>query len=195
MINFDYPDGASPLDPDEIDGLLLTHITTREQLNRWEQENINEAIEWAYIRKHRDIISATFMKRLHKKMFGNVWKWAGQFRKSDKNIGIAWWEIPLEVKKLCDDTTVWIEQEVYASDELGVRFHHRLAWIHPFPNGNGRHARLMTDLTLEQILNQPGFTWGGESLVQTSDCRSRYIKALYAADRNDFSLLMKFVRS
>ena len=195
-MKFDYPDGASPLDSDEEEALWLTHITSRDELNRWEQDNINEAIEWISRYKQKDVLSEDFIRRLHKKMFGNVWKWAGQFRQSEKSIGVPpWWNIAVELRKLCDDTKTWIERETYAQDEIAARFHHRLTRIHPFPNGNGRHARLMADIVLEQILKQPWFTWGRHDLIKAGECRSRYIEALRAADRGDYALLLEFVRS
>ena len=190
-----YPNGATPLDPNEIDGLLLTHITTQNELNRWEQQNILKAEEWAFGKKHRDLLSQGFICRLHKKMFGEVWKWAGQFRKTMKNLGVDNGIIANEVANLCADCSVWIEYQTYTNDEIAARFHHRLVWIHPFANGNGRHARLMTDLILKQLLNKEPFTWGRENLVEQGENRAQYIGALQAADAHDFSLLLKFVRS
>ena len=194
-MTIEYPEGATPLDPDETEGLLLTHITTRSELDRWEQENIRQAYQWADILKKTDFINEDFICRLHKKMFGNVWKWAGVFRKSNKNIGIYWQEIAVELKKLCDDAKAWIEFETFPPDEFAVYFHHRLVRIHPFPNGNGRHARLMADLILEKIFKKPPFTWGSASLVKHTEIRKRYIEALKTADNHDYSLLMEFVRS
>ncbi len=195
MIKLEYPNGATPLDPNEIEGLLLPHITTQEELDRWEQDNINEAIAWVEKRKPKEILNESFMKLLHKNMFGNVWKWAGKFRLSNKNIGVFWEKIPLELKKLCDDVLYWIKNKIYPSDEIGVRFHHYLVSIHLFTNGNGRHARLMTDLLLENISNHNKFSWGGKNLVKAGDCRRRYIQALKAADKHDYSLLLKFAKS
>lgn len=190
-----YPEGATPIDPDEQEGLILTHITTREELNRWEQENINRAEEWCNSRKHGDILTIGFILKLHKKMFGDIWKWAGQFRASGKNIGVPAWQISTELKKLLDDFNVWLEHKAYSNDEIAVRFHHRLVSIHPFANGNGRHARMITNLIQEQILGEEEFTWGRGDLSQVGDCRKRYIKALHAADDNDCSPLLQFARS
>ena len=155
---FDTPEGATPLAPDETDGLLLSHITTRVELDRWEQDNIAEAERWAFRRTHPDILSDGFVRRLHKRMFGNVWRWAGTYRKTGKNIGIDAWQIAMATRTLCADCAVRIEHDVYPSDEIAVRFHHRMTAIHPFANGNGRHARLMTDLLLENILKSKCFT-------------------------------------
>ena len=195
MINFDYPEGATPLSPDEAKGLLLTHITTHAELNRWEQDNINEAITWLDQHKPKDILNKAFMLKLHKRMFGKVWNWAGHLRQKDKNIGVPFWQIEMDLKNLCDDVKAWIENESYFHDEMGVRFHHRLVSIHLFPNGNGRHARLMADLLIENVLRQPRFTWGGADLTNASNSRSRYLAALHAADRHDFGPLLEFARS
>ncbi len=193
-MSIDYSDGATPLEYDEMEGLLLTHITTRAELDRWEMDNINHAYQWADRLKHRNILNEDFICLLHKRMFGNVWKWAGQFRKSDKNIGIPWIEIAVELKLLCDDANAWLEFNTYPPDEFAARFHHRLVYIHPFANGNGRHARLMADLILEKLFKAPPFTWGSAILTKQGESRSVYIRALKAADNHDYSLLMKFVR-
>ena len=194
-MDFDYPEGATPLDPDEAEGLLLTHITNRGELDRWEQDNIAEAEVWAFRRKQKDLLSEEFACRLHRRMYGNVWRWAGDFRRTGKNIGVEWWSIGPELRNLLADVATWIEFGSYLPDEIAARFHHRLVSIHLFPNGNGRHARLMTDLLLVQILGRPRFTWGRENLLRAGDCRHRYIGALQAADRHDYAPLLEFIRS
>lgn len=194
-MKFDYPGGATPIEPDEAEGLLLPHITNRAELDRWEQDNIAEAEAWAFRRKPKDLLSIDFVCRLHKRMFGNVWKWAGKFRRSGKNIGVDWRSIGPEIKKLLADAKTWIACNSYPTDEIAARFHHRLVSIHPFANGNGRHARLMADLLLVHILGRPRFTWGRENLIHAGDCRQRYIAALQAADRHDYGPLLAFVRS
>ena len=195
MINYDYPDGATPLDLDETEGLLLTHITTRGELDRWEQDNIIEAIAWLDKTKPTDILNEQFIKKLHKHMFGDAWKWAGQFRQSDKNIGGPWYNVAEDLRNLCEDVRLWIEDAEESEDEIGVRFHHRLVSIHAFPNGNGRHARLMTDLLIENILGSSRFSWGSKDLSEAGDFGKRYITALQAADRGDYKLLQEFVRT
>ncbi|MBN1436860.1 MAG: mobile mystery protein B [Sedimentisphaerales bacterium] len=195
MTAFEYPEGATPIDVNETEGLLLTHITTRIELDRWEQDNINEALAWIEANKPKDVLNESFMKRLHKRMFGNVWKWAGAFRQTEKNIGVLWYVISVELKKLCEDTKYWIVNETFSADEIAVRFHHRLVSIHAFPNGNGRHARLATDILLENVLCQPVFTWGSANLARSGDDRKRYVESLIAADRGDYEKLLKFVRS
>lgn len=192
---FNYPKGATPLDPDEAEGLRLTHITTREELNLFEAENIRTGMEWAWRSRRKDILNEAFIRQLHKKMFGNVWRWAGEFRKSNKNIGVSRELISIELRHLCDDVNYWIEHATYPADEIAARFHHRLVAIHPFPNGNGRHARMMADLLLEKRLGAHRFSWGGEEITTANDCRQQYIKALQAADRGDYAPLLTFVRS
>ena len=148
MDNFQYPAGATPLEPEDIEDLKIGHITTREELNRFEQDNINEALQWLEVRRKSDILTEKFIKTLHQKMFGKVWRWAGKFRRSGKNIGVDWVQIPIYLHTLLQDVRYWIDQKTYEPDEIAVRFHHKLVWIHLFPNGNGRHARLMTDVEL-----------------------------------------------
>lgn len=194
-MQYDYLPGATPLDSDEAEGLLLPHITSRRELDRWEQDNIAEAEVWALRRKPRDLLSVDFVCRLHKRMFGTVWRWAGEFRRSGKNIGVECWAIGTSLKNLLDDVQTWIDLNSYPPDEIAARFHHRLVSIHLFANGNGRHARLMVDLLLVHILGRPRFTWGSENLVHAGDCRQRYIAALQAADRRQYQPLLEFVRS
>ena len=195
MIDFEYPEGATPIDVNETEGLLLTHITTRAELDRWEQDNINEALAWVEERKPTDILNESFMKLLHNKMFCNVWKWAGKFRQSEKNIGVPWYKIAVDLKKSCEDVKYWIENKTFSGDETAARFHHRLVSIHLFSNGNGRHARIAVDILLENILNKPSFTWGNANLLKSRDDRKRYIESLIAADRGEYKKLLEFVRS
>ncbi len=195
MIDFKYPGGATPIDPDETEGLQLTHITTHGELNRWEQDNIVEALTWIDKTKPTNILNEPFIKQLHKRMFGNVWRWAGQFRKSDKNIGVSWHQIPTCLKNMCDDVPVWIQTQKESPEEMAVRFHHRLVWIHPFSNGNGRHARLMADIFIENVLHGAPFTWGKPDLSSPNDYRSRYINALQEADNGNYVPLLEFAKS
>lgn len=195
MMEFNYPEGATPLDPNEVEGLIPTHITKKEELDRWEQDNINEALAWVEERKPKDVLNERFMKLLHKKMFCDVWKWAGTFRRSDKNIGVPWYNIPVDLKQLCDDAEYWIEHQTFSEDEIAARFHHKLVSIHLFPNGNGRHARLMADILLEHLFNKPPFTWGSADLKYSGEDRKKYIEALRAADKGEYKLLFEFVRS
>ena len=195
MKNFQYPAGATPLDPNEIQGLKLGHITTREELNRFEQDNIHEALQWLARRRKSDILTEKFVKTLHQKMFGKVWKWAGSFRKSGKNIGVDWHQIAPQLHTLLQDVRYWIEHKTYPKDEIAVRFHHRLVWSHLFANGNGRHARLMTDILLKEVLKQKPFTWTVKNIDSDNKVRDLYLRALRRADRHDYSMLLDFVHN
>ena len=195
MMQFEDLPGATPLDPEEIGGLKLRHITTRNELNRWEQENIQEAIAWLDRRRRGEILSEDFICTLHNKMFGKVWKWAGTFRQTNKNIGVPYTQIRMELRQLLDNARFWIEHGAYSPDEIAYRFHHKLVWIHLFPNGNGRQSRMMADIILEEIFEKKPFTWGSESLTDGSATRSQYIASLKSADNVEFSSLAAFVRS
>ena len=184
---------STPLSPEEQEGLVPSYITLRSELNEAEQANIVDAEEWAFKRK-RDTLSEKFLNDLHKRMFGRVWKWAGQYRRTGKNIGVDAYRIPIELRNLLDDTRFWIEHGTYEPDEIVARFHHRLVWIHPFPNGNGRHARTAADLLLV-AMGRPRFTWGRENLVDAGETRHAYVDALRAADAHDYGPLLTFVRS
>lgn len=197
-LNIEYPSGATPLDANEIDGLIPDFITTQGELNLLERENILEATTWASHRKHENILSVGFAYNLHKKMFNRVWKWAGQQRISNKNIGVMKEQIATQLGLLFGDTDYWIKNKTYVWDEIGARFHHRLVSIHAFANGNGRHARLMTDILLESH-DQVVFSWGQSSISGPLEAegaiRVMYVNALKEADKNNFSMLLKFVRS
>lgn len=198
-VRLDYPPGTTPLDADELASLIPGHITTQGELNEWEQLNIVQGERWAR-KQRKEILNEGFLRQLHKQMFGETWKWAGEFRKSDKNIGVDWLHIGVELKKLLDDVRYQIEHGSFPADEIAVRFHHRLVAIHPYPNGNGRHARMMADLLVER-LGKPRFTWGSQSLppnadlVGANDTRKNYIAALQAADARDLAPLLAFARS
>jgi len=192
---YHYPAGATPLDPDEIEGLIPTHIVNREQLNAQEQENILAAQLWLESARINKINTETNLRKLHKNMFGLVWKWAGTFRITGKNIGVEAYQIGTDLKNLCDDVDAWIEFKSYPVDELAARFHHRLVKIHAFPNGNGRHARLATDFLLIKQLNAQAFTWGSDSIEREGNVRKNYIDALRQADRDEYQSLFSFVRS
>jgi len=189
---FVEPADATPLTPEEMRDLIPAHITFRSELNEAEQENIALAQDWALARR-RDLLSERFIADLHRRMLGDVWRWAGRFRTSERNIGIAFYEIPVALRQLLEDVRAWIGLESYPIDEIAVRLHHRLVQIHPFPNGNGRHSRLMADL-LVMRLGGERFTWGRASLYPTGDVRARYIEALHAADHHDLAPLVAFSR-
>ena len=186
-------DGSTSLTEEELEQLIPSYITLRPELNEAEQVNILEAGEWAFTRK-RDVLSTRFLDNLHKQMFGRVWRWAGVHRQSNKNVGIDAYRISMELGHLLDDCRYWIDNDTYEQDEIAARFHHRLVWIHSYPNGNGRHARLATDLLLVALGSTP-FSWGRINLVNASKTRSEYIAALRAADKHHIKPLLEFVRT
>jgi Fic-DOC domain mobile mystery protein B len=190
---FKQPDGATPLTPEEMRGLIPAHIAYRSELNEAEQENIARAQDWA-LKSRRDPLSEKFIRDLHKHMLGDVWRWAGKFRVSERNLGIPFYEIPTALRQLLDETKWWMEYKSYPADEIAVRFHHRLVEIHPFSNGNGRHSRLMADL-LAMRLGGERFSWGSANLQSAGEVRRRYIGALKAADNHDVGPLLGFARS
>ena len=197
MKYIEYPEGATPLDYEESKGLLLTHIATQGELDFWEAKNIDQAMLWADKLKHRDLLNTDFICKLHKKMFSDVWRWAGKFRKSEKSIGVSPHKITVDLHALCYEADGWIEYNVYLPDEFAARFHHRLVKIHPFANGNGRLSRLMADLILEKIFSTDPFSWGGAYLKYSNETKQKYLAALRLADKDnlDYSLLLEFVRS
>jgi Fic-DOC domain mobile mystery protein B len=177
----------------EADGLIPAHIAYRSELNAAEEENIFRAQDWALARR-RDLLTEAFVKELHRRMLGDVWRWAGKFRTSERNLGIPFFEIPVAVRQLLGDARAWLEYKTYSPDEIGVRLHHRLVQIHPFPNGNGRHSRLLADLLVMQ-LGRPRFTWGRVQLRDPGELRRVYLEALRAADGHDIGPLLEFARS
>jgi Fic-DOC domain mobile mystery protein B len=193
---FKEPDDATPLDPALRGDLLQTWVTTRHDLNEVEEENIVKGAVWARRRRRKpeDVLRDDYARTLHKQMFGEVWKWAGKYRTTELNIGIAAHLVPAEMSTLFDNARYWIEHKTYSPDEIAVRLHHRLTQIHGFPNGNGRHARMMADLVIERLGGQP-FSWGSGSIVDTGTLRRRYVDALKAADGHDIAPLVAFARS
>lgn len=189
----DEDDAATPLTPDEREGLIPSYITLRRELNEAEQIGIEDADRWAFGRR-RELLDERFLKALHKRMFGQVWRWAGAYRTTARNIGVDAYRIGTELHQLLDDVRYWIEHQTFAPDEIAIRFHHRLVAIHPFPNGNGRHARLAADMLAVQ-LGQPRFTWGRANLVEPKETRRAYVAALRAADAHDIAPLLAFARS
>ncbi len=192
-LNFEYGDGQTPIDEAEKEGLLIKSITTKSELDEWEQKNIEDAIVWSITRKFKpeQLLTESFIKLAHQKMFCNVWSWAGDFRQSNKNLGVDRWQIGIELKKLLDDVIFWKVNNVYPPDGIIIRFKHKLVSIHCFSNGNGRHSRLIADMMIEQLFNLPIFTWG----LSFEDARKEYLKALKLADQGDYTLLLEFARA
>ena len=192
----DLESGNTSLSPEEQDD-LIPDLSTKEELNEWERQNIIEAYAWVFERRNlrrNDPLTEPYVRQLHRRMFDQTWKWAGAYRSTEKNIGIAHYQIREALAALLGDARYWLEHQTYPADEAAVRFHHRLVWIHPFANGNGRHARVMADI-LVQRQGRPAFTWGGASIVHAGEFRSRYIQALRAADAGDLRPILKFARS
>jgi Fic-DOC domain mobile mystery protein B len=196
-LTIEYNDGQTPLDEEEKEGLLIPSITTREELDEFEQLNIEKAIQWTFGKKLKaeELFSEKFIKTLHKRMYGEVWKWAGDFRKSEKNIGVKHYLIPTQLKQLLDDASFWVDNKTYEPEELAIRFKHRLVSIHCFANGNGRHSRLMADLIVEKLYKSKFFSWGSANLAKATEARSNYIQAVRMADNNDIQPLIAFAKS
>lgn len=188
--------GATPIDADEAEG-LIPNLTTQKELNAWEQTNIADAALEHYGKKYTfaKILDYIFLKQLHKNMFSKTWKWAGEYRKTEKNfVSSAPEKIAIDLNKLIGDVLYWISNQTYLPDEICSRFHHRLVAIHLFPNGNGRHARFAADLLSESFGNEP-FSWGSSDLYIAGEARTKYLESLREADNNNYEPLIKFVRS
>jgi Fic-DOC domain mobile mystery protein B len=194
---FQEPAAATPLSAEERDALRQSWITNRADLNEAEQENIVKGAAWARGRRLQnpvDLLTVNFAQLLHKRMFGEVWKWAGSYRQTARNIGVEANRIHNEMPMMFDDIRYWVEDKTFPPDEIAIRLHHRLVAIHPFPNGNGRHARLLADLLIERLGGQ-AFTWGGSTLADVGELRTKYVDALKAADNHDLQPLVAFARS
>ena len=196
MTLFTTGEGNTPLTPDE-QADLIPNLATKEELNQWERENILVAYSWALNPRtlvRENALSEPYIRSLHQRMFDETWKWAGLYRTSEKNIGLPHHQIREQLEILIGDTSYWIENATFPPDETAIRFHHRLVFIHPFANGNGRHARLMADV-LAKLQGRPEFTWGSADIMVQGDIRRGYIDALRAADKNDIAPLLAFARS
>lgn len=196
-LTIEYIDGQTPLSEEEKDGLKILAITTREELDEFEQLNIEKAIQWTFGNKLNadQLFSEKFIKNLHKKMYGEVWKWAGNFRHSEKNIGIKSYLIPIQLKQLLDDALFWEANKTYSAEESATRFKHRLVSIHCFANGNGRHSRLMADLIMEKLHQKTFFSWGSTNLIKATETRNNYIQAVKKADNHEIQPLIDFANS
>ncbi len=185
---------STPLAAEERDGLRQNWITYRHELNDAEQRNIALGAAWAFRSRRTDVLTEAFVRDLHRRMFGQVWDWAGSYRRTARNLGVDAWRIPMDVAAILDDTRYWRDHDTHGLDEIAVRLHHRLVSIHPFPNGNGRHTRMMSDLLIVRSGGER-FSWGRSDLLQPGDGRTAYIDALRAADRHDMAPLLVFARS
>lgn len=193
-LKFVDPDGATPLEPNETAGLRFAHVTTRGQLDDLEQSNIEQGLRWLSRRRGGDVLTEEFLRKLHERMFGEVWSWAGRFRMTEKNIGINPLLIQIQLRQHLDDVGFWVSDGVFSPLEAAARFHHRLVQIHLFANGNGRHARIAADTFLKDYFDHPPIDWaGGFDLQVNNDRRSSYIASLREADRGYFQPLLTFV--
>lgn len=193
-MTFEEPDGATPLEPDELEGLKFPHVTTRGELDELEQANIEQGLAWISRRRGGSVFEDGFIRTLHKRLFGDVWSWAGEYRQTEKNIGIDPIHIAVQLRTLLDDARYWAEHDTYPPLEAAARFHHRMVQIHPFANGNGRHARIATDIMLEDVYKHPPIAWAsGFDLQADNERRDAYIAALRAADAGDMNPLLSFV--
>lgn len=192
-----YNAGQTPLDEEEKEGLKIKSITTQGELDQFEQLNIEKAVEWTIHTKFKSekILTEKFVKDLHKKMYDDVWKWAGEFRKSEKNIGIRWNQIGIELKNLLDDTKYWVENKTFTPKEIAIRFKHRIVSIHCFPNGNGRHSRMMADIIMESIFKKEVFSWHQSNMTKANNTRKEYIAALKKADNGEIKPLIEFAKN
>lgn len=186
----------TPLSDEELSELKPS-LSTRDELNEWEAANILDATEWAFEPRNvekADPVNEPYLRELHQRMFGETWKWAGKYRQTEKTIGVLVHEIRQRLGELLGDVHYWIEHKTHGADEIAVRFHHRLVAIHPFPNGNGRHARLIADILITKLGGEP-FTWGSKDLVHKGNARTEYLKAVRLADKGDYAPLLRFARS
>jgi Fic-DOC domain mobile mystery protein B len=189
--------GATPLTPEEECDLMIG-VTNRAELNAFERENILEARRWALGKRtlaRNDLLSEDFLRELHRRMFGRVWRWAGKYRISERNLGVSLHKLQPDLRLLIDDARYWFAEGTYPADEAAVRFHHRLVAIHPWPNGNGRHARLMADVLVCSRSGKP-FSWGAsDNLAESGTARQHYLNALRTADDGNMQMLLAFARS
>jgi len=190
--------GQTPLDEDEKDGLLIETVSTRGELDEFEQKNIEKAVQWTISKTFKvdTILTEQFVKEVHSRMFNEVWGWAGEFRHTNKNIGVDWTRIAMHLKQILDNTRFWIQHRTFSEDEVAIRLSHGLVQVHPFPNGNGRHSRLCADILVAHVYDKEPFAWGGAVRLSTEgEMRRRYLDGIRKADNGDWTDLMKFARS
>jgi len=196
MLQDPLSEANTPLTPEE-QADLIPSLATRDELNEWERDNILRARQWALGERQisrLDPANEEYVRELHARMFDQTWKWAGTYRKTDKNLGIPKGQIRERLAQLLGDAAYWLQHKTYDVDECAVRFHHELVVIHPFPNGNGRHARLIADVVAVKFGRLP-FSWGSKDLLGPGEARNQYLSALRSADNGDFAPLLAFARA
>ena len=195
-LDLEYINGQTPIEEEEKEELKIKTISTRGELDEFEQANIEKAIEWSLKRNPtiKKILTVGFIREVHLRMFDEVWGWAGKFRNTNKNIGVDKYQIELELTKLMGDCEFWVENETFPLDEIALRFKHRLVAIHPFPNGNGRHSRLCADILISKGFKKEIFSWGSKNLSNQSETRTEYLNAIYKADNGSYKPLLEFAR-
>jgi Fic-DOC domain mobile mystery protein B len=196
-LNLEYISGQTPLEEEEKEELLISSITTRSELDEFEQFNITKAVEWTLSRKFDIdyVLSEWFVRELHRRMFNAVWGWADTFRKSNNNIGVDKTQIAVSLNQLLENIRYWIKHSIYPNDDIAIRACHQIVSIHCFANGNGRHSRLMADVIITHIFHKPLFTWGQSNLTEHSETRKIYISAIHEADNGNIKPLIEFAKS
>ena len=186
--------GSAPIAPGD-QARLVPSLSTRAQLDEIERLKINAARVWAMraaVLQRSDLLTEPFARELHRRMFGGVWRGAGRYRTFERAPGWEAHRIPEGVRMFLDDAEGWIRFSTYPVRESAVRLHHRLVAIHPWSNGNARHARLLADVVVASQGEEP-LTWGaGSPSSGLGTSPSRYADAIRAADAGDMGPLLGF---
>jgi len=196
-LELSYYYGQTPITAEEQEGLLIKTISTKSELDEFEQQNIESAVEWTLRQafSSEKILTIDFTLGVHRRMFGRIWKWAGTLRRTNKNLGVDKYQILPDLTVLLDDCAYWITNKTFSDDEIAVRYKHRMVSIHPFSNGNGRHSRLCADILVSHVLKKKVFSWGGFNLGLPGDSRKKYLEAIHKADQGEMAALIDFARS
>ena len=191
------PIGATP--GGDTSGLLLEHLSTTTARNAAETEAISRAYDKYVFRARRkkqgtEWLTDDFIRRVHADMLGTIWEWAGKYRQTKFNLGVDPHLIREQIKLFTEDFLYWNGTESTMSViEIAARIQHRLTNIHPFTNGNGRHARLITDIFLHSR-KLPIPQWPQIQLMaQGNEIGEQYITAMKKADNGDINDLIQFI--
>ena len=185
-------EGETPLD--DLSGALVD-IKTRQELDELEHKNNNKAYaKYLLMNPSKKALPMTYQSlcEIHKDMFGEVWSWAGEKRTSEKNLGVSPVKIGSEIHRFLHELHQW-EKEGAPPSEIAAKMHHRLVAVHPFENGNGRWARLVTNLYLHKN-GQPLIQWPTDPDFVEKVFRPQYLAALKSADKGDYKPLLKLHR-